>query len=122
MKQTNRATKWAREIRVTSQGDWEWEDGRAGSGNWKPYGAMEADQLQQAHCSFKAGPQSCVLAPPAHWSAQARDGIVKYFDVQLDSQEAPPLVVGFRKTAEESKFDILKIERVQNLPLVGVPG
>ena len=84
--------------------------------------AREADQLQQAHCSFKAGPQSCVLAPPAHWSAQARDGIVKYFDVHLDSQEAAPLVVGFRKTAEDAKFDILKIERVQNLPLVGEPG
>jgi len=119
MKQTNRASKFVRAIRVTGQGTWEWEEGSAGSGDWKPYGASEAAQLQHAYIAFKSSPQGDFLAPPPYWSPQANDKIVKYFDVTLDSGEAAPLIALFRKTVDDADGIIVKIERVQNLSLVG---
>ena len=107
-------------LAFAGQGIWEWEDGSPGSADWKPYGAKEAAQLKQSDSAFKSSPQSDPLAPPAYWSPQTTDGVVKYFDVKLDSREGMKLVTEFRKTANDSDFDIVKIERVQNLALVGV--
>ena len=35
MIQTNRRTKFARAVRRTDQGRWEWEEGSPGSGDWQ---------------------------------------------------------------------------------------
>jgi len=49
--QINRTTKFVRSIRVTSQGEWEWEESSRGSGDWKAYGATEATELKSKYQS-----------------------------------------------------------------------